>query len=62
MSGRREKKKVDIKRRNPIFKNVSLFLGISFISLWHYCTYAIGGKLTSGIFIGVYPILAYCTS
>jgi len=53
-----ERKKVDIKAYIPYFKKFHLFLGISFISLGLLLHYAIG-EIASGIFIGVYPILAY---
>lgn len=53
-----ERKKVDIKSYIPFFKKFHLFMGISFIAIGLLLHYAIG-ESASGIFIGVYPILAY---
>lgn len=53
-----ERKNVDIKSYIPYFKKFHLFLGISFMVIGLLLHYAIG-ESASGIFIGVYPILAY---
>src|SRR5690606_40358262 len=53
-----ERKKVDIKSYIPYFKKFHLFLGISFMVISLLLHYAIG-EGASGVFIGVYPILAY---
>lgn len=53
-----EREKVDINAYIPYFKKFHLFLGISFIALGLLLHYAIGAT-ASGIFMGVYPILAY---
>ena len=53
-----EREKVDINAYIPYFKKFHLFLGISFISLGLLLHYAIGST-ASGIFMGIYPILAY---
>lgn len=53
-----ERTKVDIKSYLPYFKKFHLFLGISFIVIGLLLHYAVG-ESASGIFIGVYPILAY---
>jgi|TARA_R110001606_G_scaffold277694_1_gene425798 apolipoprotein N-acyltransferase len=53
-----ERKMVDIKSYLPYFKKFHLFLGVSFIGIGLFLHYAIG-ESASGIFIGVYPILAY---
>lgn len=52
-----ERKKVDIKAYIPYFRKFHIILGISFLILG----YGIGliNKNAAGIFIGVYPILAY---
>ena len=53
-----ERTKVDIKSYIPYFKKFHLFLGVSFIAIGLLLHFAIG-ESASGIFIGVYPILAY---
>ena len=53
-----ERTKVDIKSYLPYFKKFHLYLGISFIVIGLLLHYAVG-ESASGIFIGVYPILAY---
>ena len=53
-----ERTKVDIKSYIPYFKKFHLYLGISFIVIGLLLHYAVG-ESASGIFIGVYPILAY---
>ncbi|MCK0189578.1 DUF3784 domain-containing protein [Arenibacter sp. F20364] len=53
-----ERKNVDIKLYIPYFKKFHLILGVSFITIGLLLYYAIG-EAASGIFIGVYPILAY---
>jgi len=53
-----ERTNLDIKSYIPYFKKFHLFLGSSFIVIGLILHYAIG-ESASGIFIGVYPILAY---
>ncbi|PXX31327.1 DUF3784 domain-containing protein [Arenibacter sp. ARW7G5Y1] len=53
-----ERTQVDIKSYIPYFKKFHLLLGSSFIIIGLILHYAIG-ESASGIFIGVYPILAY---
>jgi len=53
-----DRKNVDIKTYIPYFKKFHIFLGISFLILGTAFTYLIGEN-AGGIFLAVYPILAY---
>lgn len=53
-----ERKKVNIKEYIPYFKKFHIFLGVSFLVLGLALTYFID-EIAGGIFIMVYPILAY---
>ncbi|MCM4150401.1 DUF3784 domain-containing protein [Arenibacter sp. N53] len=53
-----EREKVDLRSYIPYFKKFHLFLGSSFILLGLLLHFVIG-ETASGIFMGVYPILAY---
>lgn len=53
-----ERKRVDIKTYIPYFRNFHIFLGISFLLLGTILTYFIN-KNAGGIFLTIYPILAY---
>ena len=53
-----DRKKVNIKDYLSFFRNFHLFLGISFLLLGLLITYFFG-KNVSGIFLAVYPIIAY---
>lgn len=52
-----ERKKVDLKAFIPYFRKFHIFLGVSFLVLGYVISLI--NKNASGIFIGVYPILAY---
>ncbi|MFV5692379.1 DUF3784 domain-containing protein [Flavobacterium sp. LT1R49] len=60
-----ERKKVDIKAYIPYFRKFHIFLSVSFFLFGTLLTYLIHEN-AGGIFVGVYPILAYiyfiCTS
>ncbi|TRX04596.1 DUF3784 domain-containing protein [Flavobacterium gawalongense] len=53
-----ERKKVDIKAYIPYFRKFHIFLGVSFFLFGTLLTYLIHEN-AGGIFLGVYPILAY---
>src|SRR5690606_35963887 len=53
-----DRKKVDIKAYIPYFRNFHIFLGISFLVFGTALTYLVSENV-GGIFIAVYPILAY---
>jgi hypothetical protein len=53
-----DRKNVDIKAYIPYFRNFHIFLGISFLMLGAALTYLISEN-AGGIFLGVYPVLAY---
>jgi hypothetical protein len=53
-----DRKKVDIKAYIPYFRKFHIFLGISFLILGTSLTYLIN-ESAGGIFLAVYPILAY---
>ena len=53
-----DKKKVDIKTYIPYFRKFHIFLGITFLILGTSLTYFVSEN-AGGIFLGVYPILAY---
>ena len=53
-----EREQVDIKSYIPTFRKFHLSLGISFLVIGLIVHYAIG-EHAGGIFLGVYPILAY---
>src|SRR5690606_38169549 len=57
MSGE-ERKKVNIKEYIPYFKKFHIFLGASFLVFGLALTYFID-EIAGGIFLAVYPILAY---
>lgn len=54
-----DRQKFDIKNYILYFRKFHLFLGISFLVLGLLITYFINEEV-GGIFLGVYPILAYC--
>jgi hypothetical protein len=56
--GEEEKKKFDIKAFIPWFRKFHIFLGVSFFIFGTTLTYLVG-KNAGGIFLVVYPILAY---
>lgn len=53
-----DRKKVDIKAYVPYFRNFHIFLGISLVIFGTALTYLINEN-AGGIFLAVYPILAY---
>lgn len=53
-----DRKKVDIKAYIPYFRNFHIFLGISFLVLGIGLTYFFSEN-AGGIFLAVYPIIAY---
>lgn len=53
-----DRKKVDLKLYLPFFKNFHIYLGTSFTILGGALHYIYGEK-ASGIFLGIYPIIAY---
>ncbi len=53
-----DRKKVDIKAYIPYFRNFHIFLGVSFLLLGATLTYFISEN-AGGIFLAVYPVLAY---
>lgn len=53
-----DRKKVDIKAYIPYFRNFHIFLGISFLVLGTFLTYFVSEN-AGGIFLAVYPIIAY---
>src|SRR5690606_653458 len=53
-----DRKKIDIKAYIPYFRNFHIFLGISFAVLGCFLVYFVGDN-ACGIFLGVYPIVAY---
>src|SRR5258708_852490 len=53
-----DRKKVDIKSYIIYFRKFHLFLGVSFLTLGPLLTYLISEN-AGGMFLGVYPILAY---
>lgn len=53
-----DKKKVDIKAYIPYFRRFHIFLGISFFVFGSILTYLVN-ETAGGIFLGVYPIVAY---
>lgn len=57
MSGE-ERKKVNIKEYIPYFKKFHIFLGVSFLVFGLALTYYLD-EIAGGIFLTVYPILAY---
>nr|WP_269227937.1 DUF3784 domain-containing protein [Flavobacterium eburneipallidum] len=53
-----DRQKFDIKSYIPYFRKFHLFLGISYLVLGLLITYLINEEV-GGIFLGIYPILAY---
>jgi len=53
-----ERKKIDLALYIPYFRKFHLFLGISFFAMGMTVNYFMG-KTAGGVFLGVYPILAY---
>jgi len=53
-----ERKKVNLEKYIPFFKKFHIFLGLSFGILGSLIHYLIGEN-AAGVFLGVYPILAY---
>ncbi|MEN9906950.1 MAG: hypothetical protein RLZZ540_91 [Bacteroidota bacterium] len=53
-----ERKKEDIKAYIPYFRKFHVFLGVSFFLIGNLLNYFVHEN-TAGIFLGVYPILAY---
>lgn len=53
-----DRKKVDIKAYIPYFRNFHIFLGVSFLVLGTTLMYLIGEN-AGGIFLAIYPIVAY---
>jgi len=53
-----ERQNVDIKNYIPFFRNFHIFLGLSF-GLFGMLIYRFFDEGSAGIFIGIYPILAY---
>jgi hypothetical protein len=58
MMDEEERRKIDIKAYLKFFRNFHIFLAISFLLAGTSLTYFIG-KNAGGIFIAVYPIMAY---
>lgn len=53
-----DRKKMDIISYIPYFKKFHVFLGISFLVIGSFLTYFFG-ETAGGIFLSIYPILAY---
>jgi Domain of unknown function (DUF3784) len=53
-----ERKKVDIQAYIPYFKKFHIFLGLSFLIIGVSLIYLMSENV-AGIFMGIYPILAY---
>lgn len=53
-----DRKKVDIKKYVPFFRNFHIFLGVSFFIIGMALTYLISESV-GGIFLSIYPILCY---